>query len=131
MDQVIVSDTNMIIDFFSEVEPGASIVSTLIEQNGLALTSITVFELYAGVVGKKRLLQIEELVNNAIVLPLDGVDARIGSEICTRLKAKGKLIDNQDILISAVCIRHDLPLATRNITHFSRVPGLRIAKGIK
>lgn len=35
-------------------------------------------------------------------------------------------IANQDILIAAICITHDLPLLTRNTEHFTRISRLKL-----
>lgn len=50
MERILVADTDVIIDFFSGTEPFAQTIADLIEDDSLALTSITVFELYAGVI---------------------------------------------------------------------------------
>jgi predicted nucleic acid-binding protein len=54
-DHLIILDTDVIIDFFSGTSPGAQVVSELISPKRAALTSISVFELYAEIEGKKRL----------------------------------------------------------------------------
>jgi hypothetical protein len=38
-------------------------VADLIDQDGLALTLVSAFELYTGISGKKRLKQIDDLVS--------------------------------------------------------------------
>lgn len=43
------------------------------------------------------------------------------------LKAQGLLIGTNDLWIAATALAYDIPLATRNRRHFSRVPGLKIA----
>ena len=126
METIVILDTDVIIDFFSGIEPIASTAANLIKQNRLALTSVSVFELYAGITGKKRLKQINDLISAIPVLPLKKEDAKIASQVYTDLKKGGKLIGNQDILIAGICINHDTPLLTRNIKHFSVIPRLKI-----
>ena len=50
------------------------------------------------------------------------------SEIYAALKREGKLIDERDLMIGAICIANNLPLATLNKKHFNRLKqfGLRI-----
>jgi len=126
LETIVISDTDVIIDFFSGVEPIASSISNLIKGNQLALTSVTVFELYAGIIGKKRLKQISDLVSILPVVPLYHRDAEIAAKVYNELKKVGKLIGNQDILIAGICLNHDLPLFTRNSEHFSRISSLRL-----
>jgi tRNA(fMet)-specific endonuclease VapC len=42
------------------------------------------------------------------------------------LQRIGQPIEENDILIAATALYHDLPLATRNLAHFNRVPGLAL-----
>jgi tRNA(fMet)-specific endonuclease VapC len=128
MEHLVVADTDVIIDFFSGSEPCAQQIANLIEKEFLALTTITVFELYAGVSGTKRLGQIDSLVSLATIFSFGTEDALAAAGIFNLLKRNGKLIGIQDILIAGVCIARELPLFTRNRDHFSRVPGLKLPK---
>ena len=126
MEKIIIADTDVIIDFFSGIDPAASAIEQLIDQNRLALTSITVFELYAGIIGKKRIKQIDDLTTIVPVFPLEAQHSYTAAEIYNELKKKGNLIGNQDILIAGICITHDIPIITRNTSHFSRISRLRM-----
>lgn len=87
---------------------------------------MAVYELYAGVVGRKRLEQIEKLVTLITVFGLGVTQAAIAGRIYTSLKAKGRLIENQDIIIAGICIANNPSLFTKNISHFSIVPQLNL-----
>ena len=123
---LIVVDTDIIIDFFRDISPAADVFSELISSEKAATTAISVFELYAGIAGPKRLRQIEALVQQIPILPLTTIEAAMGGRIYTQLKSKGKLIGIQDILIAAVCAVNDLPLYTKNIAHFSEIKDIRL-----
>ena len=123
---LIVVDTDVIIDFFRDISPAAGVFSELISLNKAALTAISVFELYAGIEGAKRLRQIENLVQELIILPLNTLEAAIAGRIYTQLKSRGKLVGTQDILIAAICVANDLPLYTKNIAHFSLIKDIRL-----
>jgi predicted nucleic acid-binding protein len=58
---LIAVDTDVIIDFFRDISPAAEVLSELISREQAALTAVSVFELYAGVEGAKRLREIETL----------------------------------------------------------------------
>jgi len=128
MEHLLIADTDVIIDYFSGSEPFAGMVAGLIQKDSLALTSITVFELYAGVTGAKRLGQIDSLVSLAPVFPFGTEDAMAAVGIYNDLKKEGKLIGIQDILIAGICVARKLPLLTRNTDHFSRIPALKLPK---
>ena len=124
--RLIVIDTDVVIDFFGNLAPAAEVLSELMRKGQATLTSVSVFELYAGIEGRKRLRQIEAFVQHLGVIPLDGVEAAVAGKIYTQLKMRGELIGTQDILIAGICMANNLPLYTRNIGHFSKVKGLEI-----
>lgn len=124
--RLTVIDTDVIIDFFSNIAPGANVVSKLISREEAILTSVSVFELYAGIEGKRRLNQIETLIQNLVILPLEIFEAALAGKIYTKLKSKGQLIGTHDILIAGICLANELPLYTKNIAHFSKIEHLRI-----
>lgn len=125
-DGLIVIDTDVIIDFFRDISPAADVFAELISSDKAAMTAISVFELYAGIEGAKRLRQIETLVQRLTVFPLNIIEAAMGGKIYTQLKSRGKLIGTHDILIAAICIVNDLPLYTKNIAHFSEIKDIRL-----
>jgi tRNA(fMet)-specific endonuclease VapC len=124
--RLIVVDTDVIIDFFRDISPAADVFSLLVPLEKAAMTAISVFELYAGVEGTKRLKQIETLVQEMTVLPLNTVEAAIAGRIYTQLKSRGKLIGTHDILIAATCVANDLPFYTKNVAHFSAIKDIRL-----
>jgi predicted nucleic acid-binding protein len=124
--QLIVIDTDVIIDFFSNISPGAEMVSKLISSEEAAITSVSVFELYAGIKGKRRLKQIETFIQDLITLPLDVIEAAMAGKIYTQLKSKGHLIGTHDILIAAICLTNGLPIYTKNVAHFSKIDDLHL-----
>lgn len=130
MERLIVADTDVIIDFFSGRAPFAQMVADLIQADRLALSSISVFELYAGVSGSKRLDQIDSLVSLVRVMSFGTEEALAAVGIYNALKKTGKLIGIPDILIAGVCIARKQPLLTRNRDHFSRIPDLKVPKGV-
>jgi tRNA(fMet)-specific endonuclease VapC len=124
--RLIILDTDVVIDFFTGISPGAEGVLKLISQEEAALTAISVFELYAGIEGKRRLGQIETFIRDLTILPLDVIEAALAGKIYTQLKSKGQLIGTHDILIAAVCLANDLPLYTKNVIHFSKIKDIQI-----
>jgi tRNA(fMet)-specific endonuclease VapC len=124
--RLIILDTDVVIDFFTGISPEAEGVLKLISQEEAALTAISVFELYAGVEGKRRLDQIETFIRDLTILPLDVIEAALAGKIFTQLKSKGQLIGNHDILIAAVCLANGLPLYTKNVIHFSKIKDIQI-----
>jgi predicted nucleic acid-binding protein len=42
------------------------------------------------------------------------------------LERRGERLDDPDLMIASIALRHDLALVTGNTRHFSRIPGLRV-----
>ena len=87
------------------------------------MTIITLYELtrgdvYVGFKGEEVKADYEKVF---YVLPLDNKSVVIASEIWSNLRRKGKLLDERDLLVGAICIANELPLATLNKKHFERL----------
>ena len=51
---------------------------------------------------------------------------KISSEIYSKLRTKGELIDDIDLLIAGVAIENEMILVTNNTSHFGRISGLNL-----
>jgi len=114
----IVIDTDVLIalvkarkleDFLIRYEPYITIITLYEYVRGEVAIGIEVDE------SKKSL---EEAFN---VLLLDNDAIKVASVIWSKLKSKGLLIDDRDLLIGAICISNNLPLWTLNKEHFERL----------
>lgn len=126
MDDLVIVDSDILIDFLRGRDPGASRVRAWLEADQLRLTAITAFELRLGTDFVAQADQIAALLSYR-TLPLDLLGALIAGEIYRELGAEGRGIGLRDALIAGICRRFDLPLATRNRRHFERIEGLRLA----
>jgi tRNA(fMet)-specific endonuclease VapC len=122
----VVADTDLLIDFLRGRGPGAQVVRTLIEENRLRLTAVTGFELRAGADFLDRRDGIMRMFRSR-TLPLDLRSSPRAGEVAAALRRRGSPIGFVDCLQAGICLRHNLPLATRNRNHFSRVDGLILA----
>ena len=122
----MIADTDVVIDFFTDAPPRAQVVTELLTEKRLAVSAITVFELYAGVRGAKRLKQLESFFAHVPVLPLDVLAAAYAGRVYTELRSEGVTVGNQDILIAGTCLANGLPLFTGNSSHFAPIKGLTL-----
>jgi tRNA(fMet)-specific endonuclease VapC len=122
----VVVDSDLVIDFLRGKGQGRSLVRTLLVEHRLRVTAVTAFELRVGTDFLARREEILRLLNRR-TLPLDLNAAVRGGEVAATLRRQGQDIGFADCLQAGVCLRHDLPLATRNRKHFSRVEGLQLA----
>jgi tRNA(fMet)-specific endonuclease VapC len=62
------------------------------------------------------------------ILPFDKECSDNAITIYLELLKANKMIDLADILIGATALTHNIPIATLNDKHFSRIIGLEIVK---
>jgi len=126
-DGLRVVDTDLAIDFLRDRAPGAHRVKDWLERDVARFSAVTAFELRLGTDFTKRAERIDRLLA-ARTLPLDHPAALIAGEVYVRLRGLGLDIGVNDSLLAGTCLRFDLPLATRNTRHFTRVEGLRLVE---
>lgn len=93
------------------------------------VSEITIAELKYGVENSKQISKNRETLNkfqnNFTILPVFA-SLDIYAIEKARLKKKGKILDDFDLLIGATAISNDLTLATRNVSDFVRLEGIEI-----
>lgn len=125
MADLVVVDTDLVIDYLRGKDPGAPLVRELIVGHRLRVTAITAFELRVGSDYLERRDDILRLVRSR-TFPLDPDSALRAGEVAAALRAAGQDIGMADCLQAGICLKFDLPLATRNRKHFNRITGLRL-----
>jgi len=94
------------------------------------MTAITLFELYRGArlspEPERRVEEVKSLRWYIGILPFDEAVAEVASEVCVLLEKRGEPIDIRDLFIGASAKAVGMPLTTRNVAHFERIPGLRV-----
>jgi predicted nucleic acid-binding protein len=123
-------DTDLLID----LERGTTAPEAIIGDHDCAISVITVSELLHGVLrsaGATRALRrafVEHLLGGLQAIPISEPVARVRADVWSELSERGEPIGAHDLWIAATAIAHGLTLATRNSSHFERVPGLRLAR---
>ncbi len=74
----------------------------------------------------KRVAMVQTLLAPFQCLPFDDIDATHYASLRHDLEICGEVIGPYDLLIAAICIRHQLTLVTSNVTEFTRVKGLTV-----
>lgn len=109
---------------FSKLNPGS-----------VAISSITLAELYFGVVKSTKpnenMIALQEFISPLIVLDFTDQDALLYAKIRTDLVKKGKLIGAMDLLIAAIAKSRDLALVTNNNKEFSRINDIKIENWVE
>jgi tRNA(fMet)-specific endonuclease VapC len=95
----------------------------------IEISLITYYEIMSGLLFKNALKQLEifnDFVSENIVIALTEQSCTISSEIYSKLRNNGELIDDIDLLIAGIAIENEMTLVTNNENHFGRIQGLKI-----
>lgn len=125
MSALLVADTDLVIDFLRGRGPGADLLPIWLRRRRLRLTVVTLFELRSGADWDVRVARIEALFIGG-PLPFDRDAALHAGRIEAALRTGGRSIGVADVQQAGICQAQDLPLATRNRRHFTRVEDLRL-----
>lgn len=114
-------DTNILSEL-ARPRPSPNVLDWVESEEGLAISAVTIDELYFGFSWKPRprtQAWLEHfLATYCEVLDVTASIARLGGELRGRLQADGKVRTQADIWIAATARVHDLPLVTRNVKDF-------------
>jgi tRNA(fMet)-specific endonuclease VapC len=101
----------------------------LLKYEIIEISLITYYEILSGLSYKNALKQLEifnDFVSENIVIAATEESCKISSEIYSRLRIKGELIDDIDLLIAGIAIENEMTLVTNNTNHFGRISGLNV-----
>ncbi len=122
-------DTDWLLDYLAGRPTAVSLFAEL--SNAERVISIVSFgEVYEGIYFGGREEEYERnfaaALRSLIVVDVSEPIAKRFARIRGELRRQGLLIPDGDLLIAATALHHDLTLVTRNLTHFARVPGIRL-----
>lgn len=122
-------DTSIIIDYLR----GNPSIINLIDNLKGELTSgyFCLAELFEGVCRSKEKEKHKQIILEFFsglnfIFGIDGEIAEKFGQIRMKLKSQGKIIEDIDIFIAAICLVNNLTLVTLNSKHFSKVQNLKI-----
>ncbi|MFP4157559.1 MAG: type II toxin-antitoxin system VapC family toxin [Opitutales bacterium] len=124
----LIFDTCFLIDFQQERKRGAGPAHRFLRDHEEAyahLSSIAYGEFaegFASLSDPAFLSVVEAFQLLEITRPVADRYGRLARE----LRRSRQLIGSNDLWIAATAVQHELPLVTRNIDHFKRIPGLEI-----
>ncbi len=105
-----------------------------LEPEGLALSWVTVGEVYEGAFGlpnpQGHLASFRRFMQPLRILGLNDPIMERFAEVRAQLRRRGELIPDLDIIVGATALHHDLTVLT-NDRHFARIPGLKLYQSNK
>lgn len=127
----VVIDTDILIDLLRNVKEVLEFIGDM-ERQGytLSTTIINAFELYYGAYRSKRqaknLASTRRLIKRLIILGISLKSAENAGRIYAELETRGQPIGLRDAMVGAIALTRGYALATRNIKHLQRIPGLTL-----
>jgi len=125
----VLIDTSVLVD----VERRRASLEVVAGGEERAVSVITASELLHGVhraadaaARMRRHAFVEAVLARLQPVPITLHVARAHAEIWARLEANGALIGAHDLWIAATALAHGMQVATVNVRHFERVPGLEV-----
>ena len=105
-----------------------------LEPEGLALSWVTVGEVYEGAFGlpnpQGHLASFRRFLKPLRILGLNDPIMEYFAEVRALLRRRGELIPDLDIIVGATALHHDLTVLT-NDRHFARIPDLKLYQSNK
>jgi tRNA(fMet)-specific endonuclease VapC len=122
-----IADTDVLIDFLRNRGPQADRIALELQSGRLATTAVSAFELWVGAKSPQEKVAVQTLLAALTIVSLDEPAAREAGTVFRGLESKGMTIGMADSLIAGICLSRKAMLITKNIKHFSRVPGIKIS----
>ncbi len=122
----MVVDTSVFIDFLRSTKKETTLLFNLPDNSKLFVSTVTLFELYAGATTPAKWEDIRLLTEDLIILPLTIDIAQQAAIIFQKLRSENQIIEFRDIFIGASALTNNLPILTLNKKHFSRIKNLEV-----
>lgn len=124
-------DSDYVADYLGAHSHATTLLTSLVDQ-GLAISLITIGEIYEGIYYGRNPQKAEAVFKQflrstdtlSLTKPIMHLFARLRGE----LRRTGQIIGDFDILIASTAIHHNLTLVTRNIKDYQRIPQLQLYK---
>jgi tRNA(fMet)-specific endonuclease VapC len=122
-----VLDSDVLIDYLRGAGPGRDLVREIRDSLAFRVTAVTAFELALGRSYAHDPAPADTLLA-APCLPLTREAALRGGVVLRELRSINAGIEIRDAMQAGICLEVGLPLVTRNVRHFARVPGLQVVE---
>lgn len=126
----MILDTTFLVDVLRGDPAVETWEAELSESGAVAVTPVTVMELWEGVhraeTTETERERVGELLDGLAEAPFDTASAKRAGAVNASLADSGTPIDVEDVMIAAIALERDEAVLTRNGSHFGRVDGLTV-----
>lgn len=125
MIDMIVIDTDVLIDAGHNVADAKNCIQEIADRSFPSISTVTQMELIVGCQNKKELRLMDQFLDSFIILRLDEQASDVAVELLRRYRlSHGLLIP--DALIAATAIANDLPLVSKNQRDYRFIEDLQL-----
>jgi tRNA(fMet)-specific endonuclease VapC len=122
-------DTSVLVALIRKDQAAIDGLTAEAERGGtVSTTVVNLCELYSGAYGsknpQKELAKVQDLVSDLGLLELDAGAAKRYGELVNDATLRRAPVGDFDLIIASIALEQGEKLVTRNVKHFSRVPGL-------
>ena len=127
----MIADTSFLIDIMKSDKEAIKKAEEIEKKgNTIAVTSISIFELFVGVTlsikQDRERNKINTILKGLPIISFDEDSAIEAGKIFAERRKDGSSIEPEDSMIAGICSKRNEILITRNIKHFNDIEGLRI-----
>ncbi len=123
---MVVADTDILISAIRDNEIAKSLIKKYC--NELAVSAITVAELYVGATNAKKKKAVNDILNDADFVEINKVITHTTIRLIKEYNTATRQLLMPDAFIAATCLEHDARLLTFNTKDFKFIKGLKLAK---
>jgi len=120
----MVVDTSVFIEHLRAKDKSRTTLAQIPSQTFLAVSTITLFELYLGATTESKRRDVIEVTEEIHTFPFSEEIAQKAAEVFNQLKKKNQLIEFRDLFIASTALVYRLPIKTLNRNHYDRIDGL-------
>ncbi len=119
-------DTSIIIDHLRKRDKQKSMLFSIADRFDLFVSSITIFELFAGATDERKKNDIENIISAVKIIPFSTDIAKEAGVLYISLKKENRMLEIRDIFIAATAATLNLPIVTINRDHFERIKKIEL-----
>jgi tRNA(fMet)-specific endonuclease VapC len=124
---MVVIDADVMIEVLRKNPAVTSYLRNDIGAYNIVLSAVTIAEIQQGATSKENLQQINRLLKQYIVLPIDHHISSIFSTIVQKYVLSHDT-DIGDTFVAATALHFQLPLLTMNLKHYKHIPHLQLIR---
>lgn len=127
MSELVIIDTDILIDFSFDRTEAIQTISLLEEKNTLGISVITAMELYSGCRSKEELKEIDELLTDLQIEFITKPISVLAFELMKKFRSSHG-VEINDMLIAATSMVMSAKMISKNQKHYRFLPDISLIK---